>query len=324
MPQPRRWNRNRQKAKIFISYSRADMAFADRVELALRAHGFAPLIDRSDIHAFEKWWLRIEALIAQADTIVFVLSPAAVASKVCAEEVDFAAGLNKRFAPIVYQHVDGTAVPAALQELNFISFGDADRFDDNMRRLVDALETDIEWVRKHTDFGEVAWRWSQAGRPGPRGLLLRSPMLEEAERWIASRPPGAPQPTEATQAFIAESRQAATHRRNILSGSLGAGLIVALALAGLAHWQRNEAIRQEQIAVEQRDTAQVAQSRFLGGLTAQTGDDAGTAMLLALEALPDIRVGNARPVSCARGRIGVVQQLADLCARSAYSDMRAR
>jgi hypothetical protein len=56
------------KARIFISYSRKDMAFADRIEAALKARGFEPLIDRTEIYAFEDWWRRIEALILRADT----------------------------------------------------------------------------------------------------------------------------------------------------------------------------------------------------------------------------------------------------------------
>jgi TIR domain len=63
------------KARVFISYSRKDMAFADRLEAALKARGFEPLIDRTEIYAFEDWWKRIEALIGKADTVVFVLSP---------------------------------------------------------------------------------------------------------------------------------------------------------------------------------------------------------------------------------------------------------
>ena len=89
------------KARVFISYSRKDMAFADRLEAALKARGFEPLIDRTEIYAFEEWWKRIEALIARADTVVFVLSPDSVASEVALKEVAFAASLNKRFAPIV-------------------------------------------------------------------------------------------------------------------------------------------------------------------------------------------------------------------------------
>src|SRR5215468_5286581 len=89
------------KAKVFISYSRKDMAFADRLEAALKARGVEPLIDRSEIYAFEDWWKRIQDLIAKADTVVFVISPDAVISDVCHKEVDFAASLNKRFAPVV-------------------------------------------------------------------------------------------------------------------------------------------------------------------------------------------------------------------------------
>ena len=49
-----------RKAKIFISYSRKDITFVDRLEGALKARGFEPQLDRTDIHAFEDWWRRIE------------------------------------------------------------------------------------------------------------------------------------------------------------------------------------------------------------------------------------------------------------------------
>ena len=219
------------KAKIFISYSRKDMAFADRLDAALTARGFEPLIDRSEIYAFEDWWNRIEALIGRSDTVVFVLSPDAVASEVALKEVAHAVTLNKRIAPIVCRRVDDGATPEALRRLNFVFFDEPERFEASADQLAEALQTDIGWIRQHTEFGELARRWSDAGRPS--GLLLRSPALEEAERWIASRPRGAPAPTEETQAYIAGSRSGATRRRNILTGSLAAGLVVALALAGL-------------------------------------------------------------------------------------------
>src|SRR5215471_8301571 len=107
------------KAKVFISYSRKDMAFADRLEAALKSRGFEPLIDRTDIYAFEDWWKRIEDLIARADTIVFVLSPDSAASDIARKEVTFAASLNKRFAPILLRPVSGDVVPDALAKLNF-------------------------------------------------------------------------------------------------------------------------------------------------------------------------------------------------------------
>jgi TIR domain len=62
------------RARVFISYSRSDVVFVDRLEAALKERGIAPLIDRADIYAFEEWWKRIEGLIAGADTVVFVLT----------------------------------------------------------------------------------------------------------------------------------------------------------------------------------------------------------------------------------------------------------
>src|ERR1700741_969910 len=115
-------NETGPKARVFISYSRKDLAFADRLEAALKARGFEPLIDRSEISAFEDWWKRIEALIGKADTVVFVLSPDAIASDVALKEVAYAASLNKRFAPIVCRRVEDGMVPEALRRLNFIFF----------------------------------------------------------------------------------------------------------------------------------------------------------------------------------------------------------
>jgi hypothetical protein len=159
------------RTKVFISYSRKDMAFADRLEAEMTARGFAPLIDRTEIYAFEDWWRRIQGLVSQADIIVFVLSPDAVASDVCRREISFAASLNKRFAPIVYRRPDDKAVPDELRRLNFISFDDATQFDASLAKLTAALETDIDWIRMHTEFGQIERRWDLAGRPG--GLLLR-------------------------------------------------------------------------------------------------------------------------------------------------------
>ena len=75
------------KAKIFISYSRKDMAFADRLEAALKTRGFEVLIDREEIYAFEDWWARIQSLIGQCDTVIFVLSPDAAASHEALKEI---------------------------------------------------------------------------------------------------------------------------------------------------------------------------------------------------------------------------------------------
>lgn len=232
------------KARVFISYSRKDMAFADRLEVALKGRGFEPLIDRTDIYAFEDWWKRIEALIGRADTVVFVLSPDAVKSDVALKEVAYAASLNKRFAPIVCSRVDDNAVPEPLRRLNFIFFDDRERFNDAINRLAEALHTDIGWIRQHTEYGEAERHWSAAGRP--LGLLLHSPALEVAEFWIASHPRDAPEPTADIRTFISASRQnadAAQRRRRLTRASIYALLIGII--VGLVGWINQEYLKDQ-------------------------------------------------------------------------------
>ena len=230
------------KTRIFISYSRKDLTFADKLEAALKARGFEVLIDREEIYAFEDWWKRIEALIGRADTVAFVLSPDAAKSEVALKEVAYAASLNKRFAPIVCRRVEDRSVPEPLRRLNFIFFDDPARFEASSDSLVDALQTDIDWIRQHTEYGEAARRWLAAGRPG--GLLLHSPTLEVAEHWISVRPRGAPEPTEEIRALVAESRQGATsaQRRRLLVQALVYTLLIGI-IAGLVGWINQEAIK---------------------------------------------------------------------------------
>jgi hypothetical protein len=223
------------KTRVFISYSRKDMAFADKLEAALRARGFEVLIDREEIYAFEDWWTRIEALIGGADTVVFVISPEAVKSDVAVKEVAYAASLNKRFAPTVCRRVENSAVPEALRRLNFIFFDDSSQFEASADKLAEALQTDIVWIRDHTKFGEAARGWTAAGRPN--GLLLRTPTLEMAEYWIASRPRGAPEPTDDIRKFVAASRQSARSEQRLRRTVLGSIFtLMTVVILGLVGW----------------------------------------------------------------------------------------
>src|SRR5215469_17153304 len=83
------------KLRVFISYSREDLDFADQLDAALNAYGFECLIDRHGISGGEDWKRRLGNLIREADTVVFVLSPTSARSEICAWEVEEAARLNK-------------------------------------------------------------------------------------------------------------------------------------------------------------------------------------------------------------------------------------
>jgi hypothetical protein len=92
---------DREKLRVFISYSRDDLDFADQLVAALSTYGFECLIDRHGISGGEDWKRRLGNLISEADTVVFVLSPSSARSPICDWEVEEATRLNKRILPVV-------------------------------------------------------------------------------------------------------------------------------------------------------------------------------------------------------------------------------
>jgi hypothetical protein len=131
------------------------------VELA----GFRPFLDRHDIAAAEDWEARLGALILGADTVVFILSPAAIKSPRCAWEVERAAELGKRLVPIQGAPVPETEVPERLRRLNYIFFREGQSFTRPLRELAAILRQDVEWIREHTRLGDEATiTWSVISR----------------------------------------------------------------------------------------------------------------------------------------------------------------
>ena len=71
------------QTKVFLSYSRQNSAFAERLRNDLIASGFDAYLDKHDILPGEDWRLRLGALISGADTVVFCKSPSSINSEMC-------------------------------------------------------------------------------------------------------------------------------------------------------------------------------------------------------------------------------------------------
>ena len=123
-PQTNRRVSQATKLKVFVSYSRDDLKFADQLDAALDLYGFESVIDRQGISGGEDWKRRLGGLIRDADTVVFVLSPTSARSEICAWEVEEALSLGKRILPVLCRPLDGANPPPRLEELNYIYFYD--------------------------------------------------------------------------------------------------------------------------------------------------------------------------------------------------------
>src|SRR5210317_838137 len=144
------------RSKVFISYARADLAFTDELAAALdMSADFEILLDRVGIGHGEEWRKRLSRLIVECDTMVFVLSPDSVSSEVCAWEIEEARRLSKRIIPVLWRAVDFASVPADLSAINAVPFTDQHAVS-GLPKLVNALKSDLAWLREHTRLGERA------------------------------------------------------------------------------------------------------------------------------------------------------------------------
>jgi len=80
-----------QRPDAFVSYSRRDGEFVQRLVAALAANGKDLWVDLEDIPKSADWRARIEAGIESAKAVVVVVSPSFVSSHVCGEDAPRAA-----------------------------------------------------------------------------------------------------------------------------------------------------------------------------------------------------------------------------------------
>src|SRR5262245_27677482 len=242
------------KLRVFISYSRDDLDFADQLAAALDLSGFECFIDREGISGGEDWKRRLGNLISEADTVVFVLSPDSARSETCNWEVEEAARLNKRILPANWRPLKGVSPPARLRDLNYIFFYKEPKmpgsgFGTGLANLVAALNTDFDWLREHTRYLQRATEWDTRGRPANR--LLSGDDIAEAKAWVARRPKSAPEPTALQLEFIRASEEEADARLTEQRKQLEA-VAAAQAERETALHKAEEALKQAAVAQRKR------------------------------------------------------------------------
>jgi hypothetical protein len=266
-------------------------------------------LDRHDIAAAEDWETRLGALILGSDTVVFILSPAAVRSERCAWEVERADELGKRLIPVQSAPLPEAEVPERLRRLNYIFFHEGQSFARPLRELAETLRQDVEWIREHTRLSEAAARWQARNRStgAADDLLLRGDELADARGWLTRRKENAPEITALLMSFLTASeeraaaladqecerlaererlvaeRERAQHnvrrvQRRWFAILVGLALVVAVG-TGAGLWSVFNGWRD----------LMTTRSQFLAGIVDQqtdNGDHVG-AILVGLDALPD-------------------------------------
>lgn len=186
---------------VFISYSRRDKEFVERLLHALKRNGLKIWIDWENIPVASDWRQEIYEGIEAANSFIFVISDDSVSSPYCQEEIEHAVRNNKRLIPILWRRdYDRNAVDLSLRKFNWLTFDD---FDSALLTLLETINTDLDYVKTHTRLLLRAHEWER--RSKNEDLLLRGSELEEARNWLASSASKSPEPLLLHGQFLAAS-----------------------------------------------------------------------------------------------------------------------
>lgn len=145
-----------RKASVFLSYSRSDRVFAERIRKELKRHDFGVFSDL-EIQAGEDWKVRIESELENAalrGAVLMLLSAESVRSRwqqmevASAVEIARNQGQRTHILPLYLEGFDvlNQALPVMqrqLMEIQGIDFSRG-RFEENMGTLMTALRL-FEW-----------------------------------------------------------------------------------------------------------------------------------------------------------------------------------
>jgi WD40 repeat protein len=252
---------DRGLSDVFVSYSRRDSGFVDRLASALRERGKDVWVDVEGIRDAEVFPEVLRRAIESSDAFAFVISPDAVKSSFCVEEVEHAASLNKRIVPLALRPVPDSEIPDEVRFRNWIPVDGDGEFDGLVERVIRALDTDLEWERQHSRLTVRALEWDRSGRD--RSFLLRGADLRSAEAWLAAGGAKDPGPTALETEYVVAARRAAARRQR---GLVVASLVVAAVSIGLlifALISRSAAVSQALTSDAERVGAQAVSEKNL-------------------------------------------------------------
>ena len=119
--------------KVFISYSRRDIAFVRRLAGDLENAGYEVWWDVSDLRGGDDWVRVIPEAIQASEQFIVVLSPNSAVSEWVRKEYTQALYLRKRIIPVM---LEKTAVPFAINTINYIDFTSEQDYADRLNALL--------------------------------------------------------------------------------------------------------------------------------------------------------------------------------------------
>jgi formylglycine-generating enzyme required for sulfatase activity len=126
-------------AQVFISYSRKDLSFVDKLAADLKNAGVDVWYDVSGIGGGSRWRSEIENALRNSQYVIVVLSPDAITSEWVEREFLFASNLKRKIIPLMYRSCE---LPLNYLDLNYIDV-QGENYQREFPDLLKALVVDV-------------------------------------------------------------------------------------------------------------------------------------------------------------------------------------
>ena len=126
-----------EPSTVFVSYSRRDQEFVDRLVTDLRRHGAEVWLDRESIAPGENWQEAIERGLLNSSILLYILTPDSLKSAWMSAEIGAAVGQGKRVVPVLVRDLLDEQVPPFLAQFQWVDFRES--YEAGLRAIVRGL-----------------------------------------------------------------------------------------------------------------------------------------------------------------------------------------
>ena len=135
-------------AEVFISYSRKDKVFVERLKNDLQMAGIRVWMDVEQIAAGSNWPKEIEHGLEQASVLLYVLSKHSIDSLWIAHEIEAYTSSERKVIPIVIDNVGARNMPSVLAKIQWADFRqDYDEAFDSLKTGLIAIVGEGEAIK---------------------------------------------------------------------------------------------------------------------------------------------------------------------------------
>ena len=169
--------------QVFISYSRKDLVFVERLAKDLKAAGLQVWYDLSGLEIGARWGMEIQSAIQQSQYTIIVLSPNSIASEWVEKEFIYANNHKLKIVPLIYRSCD---LPLWSVNLHYIDM-QGRNYKRHFQKLLQVLgvEPGLE-IKAANQAVATAWQAAEE-KAGLVELATQKSIAEEKQRQEAEK-----------------------------------------------------------------------------------------------------------------------------------------